>query len=262
MSDPRQAFEVGARLAELVDMAGRAATLPPVDAIRTRARRRVRYRQGTAGALAALLVAGGATGVRYLVAASRPPGPPVVVETTTTGPAVPSSAPATGSPTSTSSQTPTGTQPAGQAGGSLCRKAGLTVSVGPVEGASGHRSVPVLFTNIGAQPCRLRGYPGVAAVDSNERQVAQAKRTLHGYMGGLATGTTLPTVTLLPGRSASALVEALAFNASDGSACTAYYGLLVTAPDDTESTRLPWGNDGCSDLQIHPVVPGTSGRTS
>jgi hypothetical protein len=53
------------------------------------------------------------------------------------------------------------------------------------------------------------------------------------------------------GQSASAMVQAMMFNIADGSACTPYAGLLVTAPDDTESTRLPWGNDGCSERETH-----------
>jgi hypothetical protein len=141
-----------------------------------------------------------------------------------------------------------------------CERAGLVLSAGMTDAGSGHRSVALVFTNRGAQPCRLHGYPGVAALDANGNQVAQARRTPNGYLGGLATGQQLPTVTLATGQSASALVEALAFSPADGSACAAYQGLLVTAPDDTESTGLPWRTDGCTDLQIHPIVPGSDGR--
>jgi hypothetical protein len=141
-----------------------------------------------------------------------------------------------------------------------CRRPIARVSVGHWDAGSGHRSVALVFTNTGAQPCRLSGYPGVAGLDAAGSQVAQARRTLHGYLGGLSAGSP-PVLTLAPGESASALVEALAFNASDGSACTAFGGLLVTVPDDTASTRLPWDSDGCSDLQVHPVVSGTTGRS-
>ena len=100
----------------------------------------------------------------------------------------------------------------------------------------------------------------LAAVDADGSQVAQARRTPKGYLGGLAAGSP-PVLTLAPGESASALVEALAFNAFDGSACKAFGGLLVTVPDDTVATRLPWDSDGCSDLEVHPVVAGTTGRS-
>ncbi len=139
-----------------------------------------------------------------------------------------------------------------------CKQADLTVSATGTDGGSGHRLVVLVFTNSGSRTCSMYGYPGVAALDADGKQVAQAKRTRSGYMGGLR-GTQLPTVVLPPGHAASAGVEALGFNASDGSACTAYQGLLVTAPDDTASTRVPWGNDGCSALEIHPIVPGTTG---
>ncbi len=139
-----------------------------------------------------------------------------------------------------------------------CKQADLTVSATGTDGGSGHRLVVIVFTNSGSRTCSMYGYPGVAALDADGKQVAQATRSRSGYMGGLS-GTHLPTVVLQPGHAASAGVEALAFNPSDGSACTAYQGLLVTAPDDTVSTHLPWGNDGCSGLEIHPVVPGTTG---
>ena len=44
-----------------------------------------------------------------------------------------------------------------------------------------------------------------------------------------------------------------------GESCTGYAGLLVTPPDETHSVRVGWDSDGCSTLEIHPVVPGTSG---
>src|SRR5205814_6518113 len=93
-----------------------------------------------------------------------------------------------------------------------CRRAGIVVSAGGQDSGSGHRSVVLVFTNAGSQPCRLTGYPGVAGLDTGGSQVAQAQRTPKGYLGGLASGRP-PVVTLPPGQSASALVEALAFNA-------------------------------------------------
>jgi hypothetical protein len=54
-------------------------------------------------------------------------------------------------------------------------------------------------------------------------------------------------------------VEALAIDATTGNSCTPYAGILVTPPNETHSIKLPWPSDGCSVLQIHPVVPGTTG---
>lgn len=152
-----------------------------------------------------------------------------------------------------------GSDSAGSASTSRCRTADLTVAQGGTDSSSGHRSVVLKFTNTGSASCRLRGYPGVAALNSAGKQVAQAERTLHGYEGGLASGQP-PVVTLSPGQTASALLEAMAYQA-DGSSCSAYAGLLVTAPDAERSTRMRWSTDACSELEVHPVVPGTDGRT-
>lgn len=131
--------------------------------------------------------------------------------------------------------------------------------MGATAAGSGHRGVALILTNTGGRACRVSGYPGVGGLDAGGKRV-QARQTPGGYLGGLGSGSP-STVTLVPGASASALVEALAFNASDGSACAAFGGLLVTVPDDTVVTRLSWQTDACSDLQVHPVVPGTTGRT-
>jgi len=135
----------------------------------------------------------------------------------------------------------------------------LTVKLAGESSGSGHRSVTIVFVNAGRQPCILHGYPGVAARDGRGAQVAQAARTERGYLGGLPQGTGATTVTLRPAGSAAAIVEALAFRASDGSACPAYRGLLVTAPGDAASTRPSWSTDSCSDLQVHPVVARSAG---
>jgi hypothetical protein len=135
----------------------------------------------------------------------------------------------------------------------------LDIRITGGDAAVGNRSRIIVFRNTGTKTCVLQGYPGVAALDSRGHQVAQAQRTLNGYLGGVRTGKPL-LVWLAPGKAASAMVEAAAFRAN-GASCTGYAGLLVTPPDETHSARLSWGSDGCSHLQIHPVVPGTTGRS-
>jgi hypothetical protein len=240
------------RLAALSGLAGRAATLPAAADIRGRGdRRTVRHRAVLSG-LAVVLVAAAGWGVlarpdrRVEVgpvgASSRPaptPSPPP-------SPAGPSPA-GSGTPTSPNSSD----EPSRAA---TCRKADLDVSLGSGDAGSGHRSVVLIFTNGGAEPCRITGYPGVAALDAGGAQVAQAKRTLRGYLGGLPAGAGAHSITLRPGQSVTALVEAMAFDPATGSSCTAYQGLLVTVPDDTASTRLAWATDSCAALEVHPVV--------
>jgi hypothetical protein len=133
------------------------------------------------------------------------------------------------------------------------------VTLGASDAGAGHHGRVLLIRNTGTSVCNLKGYPGVAALGPGDRQVAQAQRTPNGYLGGLAQGASIPELTLAPGESASATVEGLASN-QDGSACTAYKGLLVTPPDQTVSTKLAFTPDFCSNLEIHPVVAGSKGR--
>ena len=61
----------------------------------------------------------------------------------------------------------------------------------------------------------------------------------------------------------SALIEGA--NHPNGPAarpCTTYQGLLVTPPDERYPVRLDRTVTTCTDLQIHPVVPGESGSES
>ncbi|GAA3452317.1 hypothetical protein GCM10018962_41500 [Dactylosporangium matsuzakiense] len=134
-----------------------------------------------------------------------------------------------------------------------CRRtSGLTVTLGREEAGATHRSVRLVFTNTGTAPCRTKGYPGVDALDAGGARVGRAERTLGGYLGGPRV---VQPVTIPAGGRVSALVEGSAAPA-DGSSCTGYAKLLVTAPDDTESTTLPWDTDTCVDLQVHPVEAG------
>jgi hypothetical protein len=244
------------RLAELAGMAGRSAHQPEAPAIRRRGRRRVLRQRAAVAALAVVVLTAGAVSARFIAPAHPPELPGGSPTPTRTRSAESSPGPtATGSPAQSPPSNGTSATPA------WCRRPVVAVSAGAQNAGSGHRSVVLLFTNTGSEACRLTGYPGVAGLDAAGTQVAQAQRARSGYAGGLVSGGSAPIVTLAPGQAASALVEALAFNATDGSHCTAFAGLLVTVPDDTASTRVPWGNDGCSALQVHPVVPGTTGQS-
>lgn len=181
----------------------------------------------------------------------------------------PSGAPSTAASTQSGADQGNGTPQAGQPSAGTSAKAGtttaecrtgqLSVTISGGDAGAGHRSKVLVFHNTSADTCVLQGYPGVAALDSAGRQVEQAQRTPQGYLGGLATGNP-PLVRLTAGAAASATVEAVGFG-PDGNGCTAYAGLLVTPPDETHPVRLGWDSDGCSGLQIHPVVPGTTGRS-
>ncbi len=125
-------------------------------------------------------------------------------------------------------------------------------------GAAGHFGFLVVVRNASAQPCRTSGYPGVALLDASGHQVLQAQRTLAGYTGGVRNAAA-PAIVLQPGQQASVRVEGL--NAApDGSGCATSPALLFTLPDNTDSTRLVHSTPTCPGLQVHPIVPGTTGN--
>jgi hypothetical protein len=131
------------------------------------------------------------------------------------------------------------------------------ISVMGIQGGAGHGGYLLLFKNTGPT-CILHGYPGLDAVDGNGSVVESAARTPNGYLGGINAGATVPTVALKTGQTASALFEGLYGPISGGAPCPPYAALLTTPPNETHSVRLPTSYSLCY-LQIHPVVPGTTG---
>ncbi|WP_051943042.1 DUF4232 domain-containing protein [Streptacidiphilus rugosus] len=148
------------------------------------------------------------------------------------------------------------------AGPAPCTGSQITVGAGQGDGAAGHLAVVLSFTNYTDHACTLHGYPGVAGLDSNDNQVAQARRTLRGMMGGAAPSATAPATVLVAAHSAvSARVEATDVPAGGATSCPTYAGLLVTPPGTRASTRIVSVQlPGCSGLEVHPVVPGNTGN--
>ncbi len=164
------------------------------------------------------------------------------------------------SSTTTSTATSTTSAPPAPA---RCTFADLVISAGPTAAGLGHEGATILFENVAATPCALSGYPGIAALSATGRQVQQAQRTLSGYLGGMRTGsTTPPLVVLQPRATASAMVEGTDVPEGTVSSCPTFPALLVTPPTSTTSKRLTAPLPGCSPLQVHPVVSGTTGSTT
>lgn len=212
-------------------------------------------RLGVAGlaALGAVAALGGCKAASVSSgAAPQDSGSQTVVATASasTAAATPSAAASSAAPTTASA-----------GGGSLtCTGAQLSVKETSPDASLGHRAYVFVFTNKGSATCTLHGYPGASVADTTGKVVADAQRTLVGYESG---PTTITTVTLAPGASASAVVEwDAATNA--GASCPGTKGghLLVTPPNTTVSTGFALPNDLCSDFQVHPVLPGTSGRAN
>ena len=152
---------------------------------------------------------------------------------------------------------------------SPCRDGQVAVSDFGGGAGLGHEDQVILFTNHSRSTCTLSGYPRVAGLNAQGRQVAQAERTLGGYLGGFQNGeTTFSNVTLAPGQTGSATVEGTDNPVGTATSCPYYPYLLVTPPNLTVSVRLnvfglgtqPTGLPGCTPIEVHPVVPGSSGR--
>lgn len=143
-----------------------------------------------------------------------------------------------------------------------CTATQLSVTAGSWEGAGGFGGIPLRFTNQSTITCTLTGYPGAAVLNSSGQQVMQAIRTPAGYLGGLWVNNTVPVVTLDPGQTAAALLEWIENPQRGQITCPTAASIVVTPPNTYRSTTLPSTSTThgfCADLQIHPVLPGTTG---
>ena len=177
----------------------------------------------------------------------------------------------TGASTSTTVPTSTGPTTASttaSASGVMCENGQIAVTVRPAGAAAGSSGQVIGFVNVSRVACTLTGYPGVAVLDAQRRQVIQAQRQLMGMLGGLANGsTTLPTVTLRPGQSASAMVEGTDNPEGTATSCICYPSLLVTPPNltrpmkvnETLSGSIAPGFSGCSGIRDDSRGPRTHG---
>ncbi len=131
---------------------------------------------------------------------------------------------------------------------------------GELGAALGHEGRLLFFRNIGRRTCRLRGYPGVDGLDASGRAVVHAVRTPRGYLGGLGTvSSAMPIVALRPGQAGLSLVEGVDIPQGKATFCPSYRSLLVTPPGERQAVRLPATLPGCASIEVHPVVPGTTG---
>lgn len=218
-------------------------------------------------AMAVLALAAVATGCGSSARQTTPPttGLPAAT-TTTTAPAPATTAVATTVPSSTTAATTVPSTTTAPSRPVACQSRALLVSLGAGGAGAGHVGVALLFKNVGPIACILQGYPGVALLNASGQQATQAVRTPSGYLGGLAAGaTTPPTIVAQPGQTASALLEGTDV-ATGSQSCPSYPAAVVTPPNQTVSTKLKLvkgssgtGFPGCSPVEIHPLVKGTTG---
>jgi hypothetical protein len=198
-------------------------------------------------ALAVLAIGLAACGHSSKSSSSTSPG----ASTTTSGEATTTTSSVSASSTTTVSPVPLTPN---------CVFSQLSVTASGNSGA-GHIGLVLVFKNLGTRTCKLMGYPGVAGLDAAGNQVIQATRTLNGFMRVLPAGQSPPVVTLATGQSASAFVEGTDVPTGTATSCPTYPKLLVTPPNTTQSVTIAMPMPGCSPVQVHPVVPGTTGST-
>lgn len=130
-----------------------------------------------------------------------------------------------------------------------CSSGQVHVSASKPQAAAGHRAVVLTFAlKPGAAACTLTGYPGVDSGAGGP--LIHAKRTEHGYMGGLRDGAPT-TVTVSSTQPATAVIEGVASDAS-GNQCPTYSDFRVTVPDTDDTTTVLATLDTCA-LQVHPI---------
>lgn len=143
---------------------------------------------------------------------------------------------------------------------SVCSTAGLSVTLGQPGSAAGSRYQPIVFTNTTETSCTLTGYPGVSFVaPGTGRQVgaAAARNAQHAVV----------TVTLLPGASASALLQIVDYANYPAAGCSAtpVSGLRVYPPGNTAAAYIPFDSpqNACSSqadqLAVDTVIPAATG---
>lgn len=136
-----------------------------------------------------------------------------------------------------------------------CTDSQLTVRRKPAVGGDSNGGIIVVFTNQSGRTCSLDGYPGAANLDRAGHQFEQARRTLTGYIAGCRCSH--PTrIRLAAGQSASSVIEG---NNGGGTECLRGHSVLVTPPNATHSTRLPYLDAYSCGFQVHPAVAGAGG---
>ncbi|ARC55558.1 hypothetical protein AS850_00515 [Frondihabitans sp. 762G35] len=128
----------------------------------------------------------------------------------------------------TSTGTGTGTGTSGST--AACTTTNLRATAGPNDGAAGSVYVKIVLTNAGSASCTLQGWPGVSFVgNGNGSQIGKA--------AAFDRTSAHPTVTLAPGKTASAQLRIVQAGVYDATECkpTTADGFRVYPPGQTAS---------------------------
>jgi len=139
----------------------------------------------------------------------------------------------------------------------------VRITAGQFGVGHGHFGGALLFWNEGRVTCTVRGYPRVETIPATGGGPEAIAHTPRGYLGGLLPGTTrIPVVTLAPSGVAAAILEGSVAPPASAARCPRYGALRVGLPGARTTTTLAIETAGCSHLQVHPIVVGTTGDES
>jgi hypothetical protein len=134
---------------------------------------------------------------------------------------------------------------------------GAWVAVGQGNGAAGTIYYPLEFTNLSGHTCSLFGFPGVSALDRQDRQLGSPANWIH--------ATAPRTVILAPGATAHTTLAYHDAAVATESGCDPVYSavmLRIYPPDQYSATLAPFAFEACSHsgplyMSIFgPIIPG------
>jgi hypothetical protein len=139
---------------------------------------------------------------------------------------------------------------------SRCHTGDLKVTAAYGDGAAGHYSINLRFTNRSGHTCTLYGYPGVSWVTGdNGTQVNDPFQRV---------SETKKTITLKPGATGHAMVVEVQVGFFDEKVCkpVSVRGYRVYPPDETAAIFVSSPEKACSAKgigvgQVYPIVSGT-----
>jgi hypothetical protein len=139
--------------------------------------------------------------------------------------------------------------PTASANAPRCATTSLDVALGDIkQTVNTQYQVPIIFTNVSAQPCSLLGFPGTDFGAAGAQPVSLVR-----------TPAKPIRVSLIPGARAHAV---LTFLTGPDPTCDAGgpwipSTLTVTPPDDTTSVQIPWPGGSVDDCQTGATHPGS-----
>lgn len=177
-------------------------------------------------------------------------GPSQAQSQATPEPAASSSTPSSSSAPATS-QAPSGTTPpSSSAATALCKAASLTVTEDSTGGgAAGSVYSQLILTNSGAEPCLLRGFPGVSlTADANGAPIGAPARQ--------DASSPVADVLLAPGKAGAADMRYTQAGNYPDCTVTQAAGYRIYPPEDTASLFLAEPRSACSNAEIELLTIG------